>query len=179
MKKMLMIACILCADFIWQTDTTAQIRQKDYRTYIGIGVSSFIDGSCILTAEHGFSDRWSLSITAGFNISSAFITPDRESAEHHQTFNEGHLSQVSSGFMHHESFSIAFWPHGVFNGISLGLGAQQLSTEGIDAILAINYHMHIYERLAVCISGNIRSISLIQNKVEDAVDAGIKLVYGF
>ena len=178
MKRMLTITLILCACTIWQTDITARTRHKDYRTCIGLGFSSFLDGCCELSAEHGFSDRWSVSVSAGFNIRNAF-TADSESEEHSLVFDEGIVAGKPSGRVHHESFSIAFWPQGAFNGISLALGAQQSSTEGADIVLTVNYHVPINKRLAACINWSIRGMSMVQNKTGNAAVAGVKILYRF
>lgn len=174
-----MIALILCFGLIWQTDATARTRHKDNRTCIGLGFSSFLGGCCELSAEHGFSDRWSVSVSAGLNITDAFTARDRESMEHHQTFDKEITTGNPSGPVHHESFSVAFWPQGIFNGISLALGAQQSSAEGADIILSINYHIPIYKRLDACISGSIRGMSMMRNDTGNATAAGVKLIYRF
>lgn len=174
-----MITFILCACLIWQTDTTERAANKEYRTCIGIGFSSSLGGSCDVSAEYGFSDRWSVAVSAGFNISDAFTAADRETAEHHQEFDEETTRGHPSGPAHHESFSIAFWPQGAFKGISLGFGVHQSSKLGVDALVAISYNVPIYERLAACISGSIRGISMMQKDKEDALAAGVKLLYRF
>lgn len=168
------VAFILGSTLMWYADAQAEPR---YRMNFGIGVSTSMNGSLTFTMEHPFSERWSVSVSAGHRIRQMKGLRSKESETHQQEFDDA--PEIYSDSSHRESFTFSYWPQRVNKGIAVSFGAEYIGKEGFDAICGISYRIPIWKGLSADIcwqTGCIRPV-IYGHKVNGT--AGLNLYYRF
>lgn len=174
MKSIMTIACILGSVLMWSADALSKPR---YGINLGIGVSTSMNGSVTFTMEHPFSDRWSMSASAGVSIRQIKDPRFDETDTHHKEFDD--TTERSPDSSHAESFSFSYWPQSVNKGIAVSIGAEHLGNAGFDAIFGISYRIPIWKGLSADIRWQTRCIRPIIYGTKDNGTAGLNLYYRF
>lgn len=168
------LICILGAGLLCLTASFAQGRLS-----IGVGLSTSFNGCGEIAVEHGFCEKWAVSISAGFKIGLTGSLTSEETISHHQEFGGNVIQEYKSISSHKESFVFSYWPAGIREGPSLSFGAEYLDMEGFDAIFGICYRILIWRKLHADICYHIRCITPILYGSGHKGTAGLKLYYRF
>lgn len=173
------LACILGAGILFTIDSYAQQNITHERASIGIGLSTTSNGTGEFSAEYAVASRWSVSFSGGFKIGTPASLSDKETIAHHEEFGSRTRAAADPRLVHKESISIVFWPAEAYKGISLSLGVEYISHEGLDGIIGVSYRIPIWKMIATDLGYHIRCISpLIYNSRYNGA-ACIKIHYRF
>ena len=176
MKK---LVCILVAGLLSLMTSTAQVKFKEDRFSIGIGLSTSHDGCGELVIEQAVSSRWTLMISAGLKLRLPESFTDEETSTHHQEFEDRVIQADTAAPSHKEVFMFSYWPVGLREGPALSFGAEYLDPGGFDAVCGICYRIPLWKKLYADISYNLRCITPLIYNTGLSGTAGLKLYYRF
>lgn len=159
---------------LWNLTTAAQSR---YGMNIGIGVSTSMNGSCQFTIEHPFAAKWAVTASAGLRFKSG--NASEETIGHRSEFDMIPVSDTLSSPGHRESFGFSYWPRGTDRGIALTIGAEYISSEGMDATFGITCRIPIWRGISADFSYKVRCIGPVLYRKKDTGTAEVNLYYSF
>jgi hypothetical protein len=179
MKRVMIVVCMLCAQWLWQNEAAAQSKDQKYRSGAGIGISTLLNGSWEVVTEYSFARQWSVSASAGIGIRNPVCSQNEESIAHHMEFVGSSVKTSSKKHTSFGRFAFSYWPQGTFNGINIGVGGEVISHEDLDAVISIGYDFTIYRQIHANLSHSMRCLTSLKKSVKDAQATEVKLIYRF
>ncbi|MDE5733280.1 MAG: hypothetical protein K2H95_09675 [Bacteroidales bacterium] len=172
MRRLMMILCI-----IWLAVPCT--GQKAKRLLAGIDAAKAVRGIAGIHFGYGFAGHWSAEAGISVDFMQMKSAVPDEKGIHDSEFTEEDTAINREPDYCKESLSIRYWPYGVFQKTSIGIGLDFGAKGNADMILSAGYTFCVWKGIRLTASYGVSLRGCMTKKQPDASGISLCISYNF